>query len=232
MTLSLTRSARPAGSLLVFLLTALPAMAQHHHSEMKHNPDGMKHSFEDAQRWSAIFDAEDRDSWQKPQEVVEQMAIEPGMTVADLGAGTGYFLARLAHAVGDRGKVLGLDVEPAMVEFINRRGAEQGWTNVEARLIPGDDPGLAPDSVDRVLIVNTWHHLGSRPAYSRRLGESLRAGGAIFVVDYTLESPDGPAKEYRLPPEQIVQELQAGGLRAEILDEDLPHQFVVRAVRP
>ncbi len=211
--------------------------AQEHESQ-KHqqhhkNHDGMKHSFADTVRWTKVFDAEDRDSWQRPQEVVALLEITPGMTVADIGAGTGYFLEHLATAVGSEGRVLGLDVEPAMVAFMHERARQEGWTNVSPQQIPGSEPGLEQASVDRILIVNTWHHIGSRTEYSKQLRSALRAGGTILVVDYTLDSPDGPPARHRLPAEQIVEELEQGGLRAEIVSQEtLPNQFVVRARQP
>ncbi len=195
-----------------------------------HNPHGMKHAFDDAERWSQVFDDPERDAWQKPGEVVSLMDVGEGMTVVDLGAGTGYFLGHLAAAVGPQGEVVGLDVEPSMIEFVRQRAEREGWSNVTARVIPADDPELDAQSVDRILVVNTWHHLGDRPAYAARLAAALRPGGEIFVVDYEPDSPHGPPRQFKLPAAQIVAELeQRGALSAELIDETLPQQFVVRA---
>jgi ubiquinone/menaquinone biosynthesis C-methylase UbiE len=155
------------------------------------------------------------------------MSISPGMTVADIGAGTGYFTEHLSAAVGPEGTVLALDIEPNLVEFIQQRAEQEGWGNVRAQVVAPDDPGLDAASVDRVLIVNTWHHIGERPAYVARLQEALRPGGAVFVVDYTRESEHGPPVQHRLLPEEVAAELEAGGLTPEILDETLPEQYVV-----
>ena len=96
------------------------------------------HSFEDAELWSKRFDAPDRKDWQKPAEVIELMEIEPGMTVADIGAGTGYFLGYLSNAVGVHGTVLGLDVELTMVDFMTDQAKREDWPNVEVRTVqPG-----------------------------------------------------------------------------------------------
>lgn len=102
-----------------------------HDHEHGHGPIG--HRFEKADQWKAVFDDPARDSWQKPGDVVSLMGIEPGQTVADIGAGTGYFLPHLSRAVGEAGQVVAVDIEPDMVRHMNERAKEAGWTNVTAR---------------------------------------------------------------------------------------------------
>ncbi len=194
-----------------------------------HHP--LVHRFEKADEWVSVFDDPARDAWQRPSEVVARMQIADGSTVADLGTGTGYFVPYLSRAVGERGHVLALDIEPDMVRYVKERAAREKLANVEARVVPLDGPGLEAASVDRVLVADTWHHIPERGAYVKKLRDALRAGGAVFVVDYTLESKMGPPKQHRLAPEQVVAELEAGGLKAEILKEDLPEQYVVRGAR-
>ena len=185
------------------------------------------HSFADAELWSKRFDAPDRRDWQKPEEVVELMHITPGMTVADIGAGTGYFLGYLSPLVGAHGKVLGLDVEPNMVAFMTDRATREGWSNVEVRTVQPGDPGLSDRTVDRILIVNTWHHIEDRKRYGRKLYDALTPGGEVFVVDFTHQSPHGPPVSQRLQPEEVMAELQGGGFEAQVLQESLPYQYIV-----
>jgi cyclopropane fatty-acyl-phospholipid synthase-like methyltransferase len=212
---------------------AEPGDAGRQQADGEHHPGGaaeghgLHHDFSNAEHWTAVFDSEERREWQKPDEVVALMDVEPGMTVADLGAGTGFFEGYLAAAVGSEGRVLALEPEASLVAFMTERGEKQGWTNVEPRQIPYDDPGVAEGSVDRFLIVNTWHHIDARGSYAAKLRRALKPGGAVVVVDFTMDSPSGPPKEHRLPPEQIIEELQAGGLAARQIDEDLPRQFIV-----
>jgi ubiquinone/menaquinone biosynthesis C-methylase UbiE len=180
-----------------------------------------------------MFDSEDRDAWQKPSEVLAAMEIGQGMTVADIGAGTGYFLSHLSAAVGDSGKVLALDVEESMVDFMKARAQRERLANVEPRAIPFDDPGLDIESVDRVLIVNTWHHIDQRTDYTRKLAGALRPEGRVYIVDFTKESAHGPPPEQRLSSDEVIAELEAGGLSAAAVDEDLPDQYIVVArLRP
>jgi len=196
-----------------------------------HHGQGHHHDFSDVERFAAIFDDPARDEWQRPQEVVSHLALTDGAVVADLGAGTGYFLPHLSPAVGAEGRVLALDVEEAMVAHMQERIAEAEMANAEARVVPTDAPGLEPASVDRVLIVDTWHHIAEREAYSARLAEALRPGGFVLVVDFTMDSPHGPPASMRLTAEQVAAELEAGGLTTEIVQETLPYQYVVRAAR-
>ena len=192
----------------------------------------MTHDFSDVSRFEAMFDAPGRASWQRPVEVVALLGAAPGQTVVDLGAGTGYFLPYLASAVGPSGRVVALDSEPAMVAHLQQRAEREGLRAVEARSVEADAPGLAPGSADAILIVNTWHHLPERAQYAARLRDALRPGGTVLVVDFTLESEQGPPVAARVAPDVVAQELEAVGLEAEIIaGESLPDQYVVRATR-
>lgn len=198
----------------------------------RHQGDGhghMQHRFDDAEKWAKVFDDPGRDKWQQPGEVIRMLNLEPGMTVVDLGAGTGYFLPHLSGAAG---QVIALDVEPNLVDHMQKRVVEQKLANVDVRLVEPDDPALPPGSVDRILIVDTWHHIANRVAYTKKLVSALRPGGVILVVDFTLESKMGPPRAARIPPAEVVRELQQAGLSAAIDDADLPEQYVVSGALP
>jgi ubiquinone/menaquinone biosynthesis C-methylase UbiE len=185
--------------------------------------------FSDVEHFARRFDGPERDGWQKPAEVVRFLELGAGQVVADIGAGTGYFLPYLAKAAGADGRVLALDVEPNMIEYMKQRSRKSGFSNVEARVVPPDDPALAPGSVDHILIVNTWHHIDDRAGYAGKLARALRPAGSLLIVDFTLEADMGPPKEHRLSAEQVVKELVGGGFRAEIVrGETLPKQYLVR----
>ena len=201
-------------------------------SEVDTDRPGMKHDFSDVDKYVASFDNPERAAWQKPDQVVAMMEIEPGMTVVDLGAGTGFFEPELSRAVGASGKVLALDVEPKMVEHLGRRAAEAGLAQVEAQLVASDDPGLAAASVDRILIVNTWHHIDDRGSYSAKLREALAPGGSIWVVDFEKASSKGPPAHHKLEPREVIAELEAGGLAADQVAEELSEQYIVVGVLP
>lgn len=211
--------------------TAAPADDAHaaHHG---HHPGTAAHDFADADAWAAVFDDPARDAWQKPDEVIALLAPGPGQTVADIGAGTGYFERYLTRAVGGAGKILAIDSEPAMVEYIAARARRELWTNVVAQVSAVDDPGLPVAGVDRVLVVDTWHHLPDRARYAAKLAAALRPGSTLVVVDFTLDATMGPPPAARIAPEAVIAELAAVGLSARVADESLPHQYVVVATKP
>lgn len=210
------------------LLEALEESGSHRHGH-GHDDATVRHGFDDADRWAKVFDDPARDAWQRPDEVIRLVGVREGQSVADLGAGTGYFSVRLAKAVGARGRVHALDVEEGLVAHIAERAREEGLSQVEPRKIPTDDPGLEAGSVDLVLIVNTWHHIDDRVAYVGKLAKTLKPGGRVAVVDYAPgDLPVGPPAGHKLPPSKVVAEFEAGGLPLVLRDEEtLPYQYVL-----
>jgi len=125
-----------------------------------------------------------RDRWQQPERVVAALGIRPGDRVADLGAGSGYFTERLAHAVGPGGKVYAVDIDEAMNEYLRERLARAGIDNVEVILGRFADPLLPDAGVDLVLVADTYHHLDERPTYFRSLRRDLTPRGRVAVIDF------------------------------------------------
>ncbi|MBK7534363.1 MAG: methyltransferase domain-containing protein [Myxococcales bacterium] len=197
-----------------------------------HTGHGMSHGFKDAEKWAKVFDDPARDAWQRPDEVVALLDVRPGMTVADLGAGTGYFLGRLVAKVGASGAVIATDLEADMVRYLEQRAQRERWSNVRPVQVTAAETGLAKASVDRILVVDVWHHLGERQAYAAKLAAALRPGGRIAVVDFELTATMGPPKEHRLAPEVIAGELRSAGLTVELAKESLEQQYVVIATAP
>ena len=216
---------------------APPAHVDHaehaeHAEHASHADPAHRHYFDEPERFAERWNASERDEWQQPEVVLELASVAPGMTVADLGAGTGYFIPHLSVAVGPEGRVLALDAESAMVEYLESRAVEESWDNVEVRTVPYASPELAPGSVDRIFVVNTWHHIESRPTYGRELFEALRPGGELVIVDFTLDAPHGPPPAMRLSIATVVGELTEIGFEPFVAAEDLGRQYVVRGVRP
>lgn len=188
------------------------------------------HGFAGADRWARVFDDPARDGWQKPQQVIAALNVADDAAVADLGAGTGYFTVRLAQAL-PRGRVYAVDLEPDMVRHVEQRARQMNLGNVTAVLAAGDDARL-PARVDRVLVVNTYHHIEAREAYFRRLAEALKPGGEIAIIDYTRESPFGPPVAARLTPATVKAEMQRAGYVLAAEHAFLPHQYFLVFRRP
>lgn len=205
-----------------------PAGTAHASHAPQHGPHGAQHPhhrFDDAARWSAVFDDPARDAWQRPDEVLRLLALAPDARVADVGAGTGYFSVRIAPAV-PQGRVWAVDLEPAMVHHVRHR-AEQGRLHNLFAVLGTPDDAMIPERVDVVLVVDTNHHIDARPAYYRRLALSLRPGGRVVIIDYTPDAPEGPPPEMRLSPAQVDAEMTAAGY-ARVGDATLlPRQYVL-----
>lgn len=191
----------------------------------------MNHSFADAAKWAKVFDDPKRDAWQKPDQVVKWMNVKPGMKVADVGAGTGYFLPHLDKAVGKKGQVLAVDIEPNLIQHMETRIQNQKLNQTKALLAKANDPGLEKKSMDRILIVDTWHHIGDRGAYAKHLAKALKKNGKIYVVDFEPgKTAVGPDNKHRFPAQQVIAELASAGLHAKTVSvEDLPYQYIVVA---
>jgi predicted methyltransferase len=193
---------------------------------------GSEHGFPDPQTYAHQLDDPARDAWQKPGEVVGLLECRPGMTAVDLGAGTGYFIGYLSQAVGADGRVLALDAEQSMIDAMAARIERDQLLNIRPSLVSPDDPALPPRSVDRILIVNTWHHISSRVGYAEKLLAALRPGGLLLIVDLTMDSPLGPPLEKRLTHDTVMHELEAAGFAAKLVEESLPYQYVVAGRAP
>jgi cyclopropane fatty-acyl-phospholipid synthase-like methyltransferase len=194
--------------------------AQQHQPGSK--PDHMQHRFDDPERYAKSFDDPARDAWQMPSRVIEALALSSSSSVADIGAGTGYFSVRLARAVPG-GTVFAVDVEPSMLDHIRKRALGDGLKNVVTLQASSTSPNL-PKPVDVVLVVDTYHHLANRSVYFRELQKSLTAAGRVAIVDFRKDSPEGPPAEFRFEADQIVAEMKQAGYRLDAKHDFLPRQ--------
>ena len=197
------------------LLLPIPASAQAPHTH--------EHRFGDADQWAKVFDDPERDEWQKPHEVIRALALEPDAIVADIGAGTGYFSVRLAHML-PKGRVYGVDTEPAMVKHLAGRAQRERLKNVVAVAGKPADPQL-PEKTDLVLFVDVYHHVESRERYFRDLRKSLKRGGRVAIIDFRMDSPVGPPKKARIEPQRVKSEMQRAGYALAQEHSFLPNQY-------
>ena len=186
-------------------------------------PHTHQHSFSGAEQWAHVFDDPKRDSWQKPHEVIQALNLKPDAVIADVGSGTGYFAVRLANMV-PKGRVYGVDLEPDMVKYLAERAKREKRANVVAVAGAPNDPRL-PDKVDLVLLVDVYHHIDDRERYFRNLRAFLKPGGRIAVIDFRMESPDGPPRAARIAPQRVIEELDRAGYQVAKQHDFLPNQY-------
>jgi ubiquinone/menaquinone biosynthesis C-methylase UbiE len=155
------------------------------------------------------FDSEDkRDGQGEARTVMDLAGISPGMSVADIGAGEGYYTVRLAERVGRKGRVLAEDIDHAAMERLGRRVERERLDPVSIRTGSPEDPRLPPASFDRVFMVHMYHEVAEPYAFLWNLRPSLRPGGGVVVVDV-----DKPTDRHGIPPALLFCEFAAVGFR-------------------
>ena len=180
-----------------------------------------------------MYEGPGRADWQKPDQVVAALGLEPGDVVADLGSGGGYFTYPIADAVGETGRVYALDVDESLLAYVASQSEKRGLPQIETILAPEDGPGLADGSVDLIFLSNVFHHLPDQVQYFRNARATLRSGGRIAVIEVSKDSfPSGHAT----PPDEIRSKFEAAGYRLAQRHEFLERQsfqiFVVRSDLP
>jgi ubiquinone/menaquinone biosynthesis C-methylase UbiE len=155
------------------------------------------------------FSNEDqRDDLGEARVVMDLAAIKAGTTVADIGAGEGYYTIRLAERVGKEGRVLAQDIDAGAIQRLGQRVERERHDNVSIKLGASDDPRLPAASFDRIFLVHMYHEVTEPYAFLWRLRPALRPGGQVIVVDV-----DRPTSQHGIPPEQLFCEFQALGFR-------------------
>ena len=154
-------------------------------------------------RWS---NEEARDRVNEAEEVMDRARLMPGMTVADIGAGEGYYTIRLARRVGESGRVLAQDIQSGARDALALRVAKQGLENVSVKLGEPADPKLPAGSFDRILMIHMYHEITSPYEFLWRLRPALKPGGRVVVVD-----ADRPTQNHGTPPVLLRCEFAAVG---------------------
>jgi len=167
-----------------------------------------------------------RDAWQQPETVIDSLGIRPGDDVADLGAGSGYFTIRLARAVAPGGRVYAVDVDPQMLEYIDRRAQEEQLDNIQTILADPHDPKLGSSSVDLIFLCNTLHHISDRARYYPLLAQAIKPGGRLVNIDFQKRTlPIGPSVEMKIAKKDIIKELEPSGFRLVKEFDFLKYQY-------
>jgi arsenite methyltransferase len=189
-------------------------------------PAEMHRTHRDPKAYIAMLEGPARDAYQKPEEVIRALELKPGETIADIGSGSGYFTLRLAKALGDAGQVYAVDIDPDLIRHLNRRVRDAGLRNVHTVLAEPDDPLLPDRSIDRFVIVDTWHHIDNQERYLALLKKLLKPGGQIVMIDYQKRDlPVGPPVAMKIARVDLVRQMVENGFRLVKEHTFLPYQY-------
>jgi ubiquinone/menaquinone biosynthesis C-methylase UbiE len=174
------------------------------------------------------LDRSERDQEEEPDRAIDVLKLQKGSTVADIGAGSGYMTEKLAKKVGPMGKVYATDIQPGMLDLLNKRIAKRKLTNVTPVLGVQDDPRLPLEAIDLALMVDVYHELSQPQLMLRHIKASLKPGGRLALVEYRKEDPSIPIKpEHKMSVAEAKLEVEAEGFKLTTTNEDLPRQHVL-----
>ena len=209
--------------LLAAIITAQPALAQG-----VHPVSGRR--FADVMGWQGAdwLERSEREAEEEPEKALDALGDLTRATVADVGAGTGYFSVRLAARVGPAGRVYANDVQPQMLTMLATRLAREHLTNVT--LVQGivDDPKLPLRSLDLVLMVDVYHEFSEPQKMLRAIRAALKPNGRLVLLEYRKEDSRVPIRfEHKMSVEEAKMELEAEGFRLSRVDGRLPRQHIL-----
>ena len=185
------------------------ALGQTHGESSHHRPPADMHQYLEH------LDRAERDTDQQPNRVIEALDLRPGMSVADIGAGSGYFTRRFVEAVTEEGKVYAVDVEPGMLEYAQASIARMPIpSTVEFILAQPDNPHLPRESVELIFLCNVYHHLNDRAAYFSHVRSALTPGGRVAIIDFYHDARSGDVgfpRKHLVARDTVVEEMAKAG---------------------
>lgn len=222
-------------ALLLFSGGPTTAAENHYETRAVHDPDGIGKFYLGREIAHVMgpggvpwLERREREVEERPQLMIDALEIKPGQTIADLGAGSGYYSFRIAPLVGELGKVLAIDVEPRMLRIVSERAKRDKVANVFTVLSTPSDPNLPANSVDLLFMVDVYHELEYPLETMLKVREALKPGGRVALVEYRAEDPKVMIKPvHKMSERQIVRELTAAGFRHQKTVRTLPLQHLV-----
>ncbi|MFN0104441.1 MAG: class I SAM-dependent methyltransferase [Bryobacteraceae bacterium] len=170
----------------------------------------------------------ERENEENPTKAVAQLGIKAGMTVCDLGAGTGYYAVRMSRLVGPTGKVYAVDIQPRMLELLGKRLAAAGIKNVEPVLGAEAETRLAADSQDLILLVDVYHEFSNPQEMLRSIRTALKDSGRLVLLEFRKEDPGVPIRlEHKMSLAEVKAELEPEGFKIEKVLDTLPWQHMI-----
>ncbi len=170
----------------------------------------------------------EREDEEAPSKALDALELKPGMVVADIGAGSGYYTARMAKRVAPGGRVYATDIQQGMLDLLNRRIQLEKLDNVTTVLGGFDDPALPAHSLDLAIMVDVYHELQSPQIFLQRLRETFKPGGRLVLLEFRKEDPRIPILEvHKMSVAEVRVELESEGFVIEKTIETLPWQHII-----
>ncbi len=183
--------------------------------------------FKSVEEYIAAMETAGRSVWQKPEQVVDALSINSGETVADIGAGSGYFTVLFSRRVRDNGKVYAVDIEKGMIDYIAKRVRAEKLNNIHLILSTPSDPLLPESSVDLIFMCNTYMYIDKRQDFLKLLMKALKKGGRLAIIDFKATNTlVGPPIDTRVSRDKVIEEvLGVTGFTMEAEYHFLPYQY-------
>jgi SAM-dependent methyltransferase len=162
----------------------------------------------------------ERQTEEDPERAIKLLNFKPGMTVADIGAGVGYYALRIAPLVGPEGKVFATDIQPGMIRLLKENIAKAGIKNIEPVLVKSGETGVPDGAIDLALMVDVYHELSQPQEMLRAISKALRPTGRLVLIEFREEDPAVPIRaEHKMSVKTVRVELEAEGY---VLDQSIP----------
>ena len=169
----------------------------------------------------------EREEEENPDKAIQALGLKPGMTVADVGAGSGYFTVRMAKLVGPDGKVYATDIQQQMLDILRKRLRSEKIPNVELVRGTVTDPNLPAGKMDLILMVDVYHEFSEPQAMLRKMKEALAQDGRLVLLEFRKEDPTVPIRfEHKMTVAEVRTEIEAEGFQLDQILELLPRQHM------
>jgi ubiquinone/menaquinone biosynthesis C-methylase UbiE len=225
------RRAGPVGPAV--LLVAYAATALLAQTPGKHPVSGRVYAQTMGVQGAPWLDRAERDREEDPDQAIRLLRIQRGSTIADVGAGSGNITIRLARAVGPMGKVYAIDIQPGMLQILEKNVARAKLANVVPVLGAIDDPKLPVESIDLAIMVDVYHEFSEPQKMLQRLREAIKPGGRLVLLEYRAEDPDVPIlRDHKMTKAQVKLEVEHEGFKQSRVFDDLPWQHLFVFTRP
>ena len=214
---------------VVAVLIASPAFAQNARPDARRHPvSGRVFAPVMGVAGAGWLERAEREAEEAPSKAIDALDLTPGMAIADIGAGSGYYASRLAKKVGPAGRVYATDIQPGMIAILERRIKAENLTNVTTVLGAMDDPSLPAQSIDLAIMVDVYHELQQPQLFLQRLKAAFKPGGRLVLLEFRKEDPAVPILEaHKMSVAEVKQELEAEGYELDRVIDVLPWQHII-----